>query len=302
MRGEIEIAGRKIGDGHPCYIVAEIGINHNGSLGTARELMKMAKLAGCDAVKFQKRTPELSTPKEMWDQPKETPWGEVMPYIEYRRRMEFTVDQWFAIHDYASFLNIRWFSSVWDFKAVQFFSLENKGLDMCAYKIPSAKITDDALLEHVIHAGRPVIMSTGMSTWEEIQKAVITLKGQVPLAIMHCHSAYPAPVEELNLNMIESWRNGVSAFNGIPIGYSGHETGLATTVAAVSLGASIVERHITLDRAGSGSDHSASVEPQGFAKLVRDIRTVQKALGERQKANRRVYESELPARKKLRGE
>lgn len=301
MRGEIEIAGRRVGDGHPCFIVAEIGINHDGDLSKAHELMRMAKLAGADAVKFQKRTPELSTPQEMWDQPKLTPWGETMPYIEYRRRMEFTVEQWFSIHDYAHHLGILWFSSVWDFKAVQFFSLENPGLDMCAYKVPSAKITDEALLEHVIYAGRPVIMSTGMSTWEEIQKAVTTLKGRVPLAVMHCHSAYPAPVNELNLNMIESWRNGVKGFDEIPIGYSGHETGLATTVVAVALGASIVERHITLDRAGSGSDQAASVEPQGFAKIVRDIRSVETALGERHNPKRKVMESELAARKKLRG-
>lgn len=301
MVREIELTnGRLVGDGHPAYIVAEIGINHNGSLQTAQELMKAAKLAGADAVKFQKREPRISTPKSEWRKPKLTPWGETMSYIEYRERMEFDKKQYSSIDSYARFLGIDWFSSVWDVESLEFF-LEEPNWRIPAFKVPSAKITDLDLLENLSAHGWPVFMSTGMSTWAEILTAVSVVQEGAPLALLHCNSSYPAKVEELDLQKITAWREEPE-LEDIPIGYSGHETGLATTLAARSLGASIIERHITLDRSLSGSDHSASVEPQGFSKLVKDIRAIEQAIWIPAKSEREVWSSETAAREKLRGE
>ena len=297
---EIKLANdRLVGDGHPAYIVAEIGINHNGSLQTAQDLMRVAKLAGVDAVKFQKREPRISTPKSEWRKPKLTPWGETMPYIEYRERMEFDKKQYSSIDSYARFLGIDWFSSVWDVESLEFF-LEEPNWKMPAFKVPSAKITDLDLLENLSAYGWPVFMSTGMSTWAEILTAVSIVEEGAPLALLHCNSSYPAKVEELDLNKITAWREEPELEN-VPIGYSGHETGLATTLAARALGACIIERHITLDRSLSGNDHSASVEPQGFSKLVKDIKAIELAMERGAEAKREVWDSEMVARKKLRG-
>jgi N-acetylneuraminate synthase len=284
---EIRIGGRTVGDGHPVYVVAEIGINHNGDLDLAKRLIDAAHLAGCDAVKFQKRTPELCVPPEQRDIPRETPWG-IMSYLEYRRRVEFGQPEYDEIDRYCRERGITWFASVWDEPSVDF--LER--YDPVFYKIPSAALTDQSLLRHLRRTGRPLILSTGMSTSEQLREAVAVL-GEDNLLITHCTSTYPCPPHELNLRMIETLRR---EFN-CPIGYSGHEVGLQTSYAAVVLGACLVERHITLDRAMWGSDQAASVEPWGFMRLVRDIRVIESALGDGVK---RVYESELPGMRRLR--
>ena len=281
---------RAIGAGHPAYIIAEIGINHNGSLDLAKQLISEAARAGCDAVKFQKRTPELCVPKDQWDRERDTPWGR-MSYIDYKRRTEFGQAEYTAIDDYCRALGIDWFASCWDEPSVDFM----EQFAPLLYKMASASLTDRPLLERVRATGRPLMLSTGMSTQAEITQAVGWV-GLDNLLVAHSTSAYPCPPAELNLRMIPTLQ---AQFPNTPIGYSGHETGLATTVAAVALGASFVERHFTLDRAMWGSDHAASVEPGGLAKLVRDIRDVEEALGDGQK---RVYDSELEPRRRLRRE
>lgn len=279
---------RSIGAGHPVYVIAEIGINHNGSLDIARKLIDEAVIAGCDAVKFQKRTPELCTPKDQWHLERDTPWGR-MSYINYRHMIELGFDEYSAIDAYCLEKGIDWFVSCWDEVAVDFMEQFNPGV----YKFASASLTDHDLIARVKRTGHPYILSTGMSTMEEIRDAIDKF-GTDNLMIAHSTSAYPCPPPELNLRMIETL---MDLYPDTPIGYSGHETGLATTVAAVALGACFVERHFTLDRAMWGSDHAASVEPQGMQKLVRDIRDVEQALGD---GIKRVYESEMGAMKRLR--
>ena len=279
---------RIIGAGHPVYIIAEIGINHNGSLDIAKKLIDEAVQAGCDAVKFQKRTPELCTPKDQWHLERDTPWGR-MSYINYRHMVELGFDEYSEIDAYCKEKGIDWFVSCWDEVAVDFMEQFNPGV----YKFASASLTDHALIEKVKQTGKPYILSTGMSTMGEIRDAVDKF-GTDNLMIAHSTSAYPCPPQELNLRMIETL---AELYPETPIGYSGHETGLATTVAAVSMGACFVERHFTLDRAMWGSDHAASVEPQGMQKLVRDIRDVELSMGD---GIKRVYESELGAMKRLR--
>jgi len=281
-------AKRGIGAGQPVYIIAEIGINHNGSLDIAKKLIDEAVVAGCDAVKFQKRTPELCTPKDQWHLERDTPWGR-MTYINYRKIIELGYDEYAAIDAYCKEKGIDWFVSCWDEESVDFMEQFNPGV----YKFASASLTDHALIEKVKKTGKPYILSTGMSTMDEIRAAVETF-GTDNLLIAHSTSAYPCPPQELNLRMIDTL---AELFPGVPIGYSGHETGLATTVAAVAMGASFVERHFTLDRAMWGSDHAASVEPQGMQKLVRDVRDVELAMGD---GIKKVYDSELGAMKRLR--
>ena len=287
MAHSVKVGSRFIGSGYPAYIIAEIGINHNGDLQTALELMRVAKDAGCDAVKFQKRTPKICVPVEQQGMMRETPWG-MMSYLEYKERTEFWLDEFKSIDAYAQKLGLEWFASPWDIPSVEF--LEE--FDPICYKVASACLTDDHLLAAVAATGRPVVVSTGMSTPDEIRHAVGQL-GSIPLLLAHTTSTYPCPPSELNLRMIQELEREFD----LPVGYSGHETGLQTTVAAVTLGAAFVERHITLDRAMWGSDHSASIEPQGLQRLVRDIRTVESALGDGVK---RVYDSEVPIRAKLR--
>ena len=279
---------RSIGAGQPVYIIAEIGINHNGSLDIAKKLIDEAVTAGCDAVKFQKRTPELCTPKDQWHLERDTPWGR-MTYINYRKIIELGYDEYVAIDAYCKEKKIDWFVSCWDEESVEFMEQFNPGV----YKFASASLTDFALIERVKQTGKPYILSTGMSTMEQITAAVGKF-GVENLLIAHSTSAYPCPPQELNLRMIETL---AEMYPDTPIGYSGHETGLATTVAAVAMGACFVERHFTLDRAMWGSDQAASVEPQGMQKLVRDIRDVEQAMGDGVK---RVYDSELGAMKRLR--
>jgi N-acetylneuraminate synthase len=288
MAREIKIGNRIVGDGHPAFVIAEIGINHNGDIGIAKQIIDAAVHAGVDAVKFQKRTPDVSTPEAQKSQMRETPWGYIT-YLDYRHKVEFTAKQYHEIDLFCKERNIPWMVSVWDEPAVDF--MEN--FDTPAYKIPSASLTDHKLLKHVRKTGKPMIISTGMSTMDQIQKAVKVI-GEENLVIMHCTSTYPCEPEELNLKMIETLR---SEFPNNPIGYSGHEVGLVPSAIAVSLGACMVERHMTLDRAMWGSDQAASVEPGGFERLVKYIRVAEASLGDGMK---RVYESEQASLKKLR--
>ncbi|MER0482239.1 N-acetylneuraminate synthase family protein [Streptomyces sp. Edi2] len=282
------LGSREAGPGRPVYVTGEIGINHNGDLENAFALIDAAADAGCDAVKFQKRTPEICTPRDQWDIERDTPWGR-MTYIDYRHRVEFDEDGYRAIDEYCKKRGIAWFASPWDVESVAF--LEK--FDVPCYKVASASLTDDDLLRAMRATGRTVILSTGMSTPKQIRHAVEVL-GSENILLCHATSTYPAKAEELNLRMINTLQD---EYPNVPIGYSGHETGLQTTLAAVALGATFVERHITLDRAMWGSDQAASVEPGGLTRLVRDIRTIEESLGDGVK---KVYESELGPMKKLR--
>ncbi|MDA5281516.1 N-acetylneuraminate synthase family protein [Streptomyces sp. NPDC054904] len=282
------IGKKEVGAGRPTYVIGEIGINHNGELANALALVDAAADAGCDAVKFQKRTPEICTPRDQWDIERDTPWGR-MTYIDYRHRVEFGEDEYRAIDARCAERGIDWFASPWDTEAVAF--LEK--FDVPAHKVASASLTDDELLLALRATGRTIILSTGMSTPRQIRHAVEVL-GSENIVLLHATSTYPAKAEELNLRVIQSLE---AAYPNVPVGYSGHETGLQTTVAAVAMGACAVERHITLDRAMWGSDQAASVEPGGLTRLVRDIRTIETALGD---GIKRVYDSELAPMKKLR--
>jgi N-acetylneuraminate synthase len=277
-----------VGDGHPAYVIAEIGINHNGDMDIVKGMIDAAVHAGADAVMFQKRSPEVCSPPEQQKQMRETPWGYIT-YLDYRYKVEFNEEQYREIDRYAREKGIAWMASVWDEPSVDF--LEK--FDTPAYKVPSASLTDLPLLKYVRKTGKPMIISTGMSTMEQIHKAVNVI-GTENLIIMHCTSTYPCEPEELNLKMIETLRR---EFPNNPIGYSGHEVGLVPSAVAVALGASSVERHLTLDRAMWGSDQAASVEPGGFEKLVKYIRVTEAALGDGVK---KVYESEKGSMKKLR--
>jgi N-acetylneuraminate synthase len=287
MSREITIGNQKIGDGYPTFIVAEIGINHNGSLDIAKSLIDAAVRAGVDAVKLQKRTPELCVPPDQQKHMRETPWGYIT-YLEYRYKIEFGLNEYREIDRYCKQKNIPWFASVWDEPSVDFL----QQFDPICYKIPSASLTDKQLLLHARETGKPIILSTGMSTLNQIQTAVETL-GEQNLLITHATSTYPCDPAELNLKMIRTLNDTFSC----PIGYSGHEVGLIPTVVAVSMGACLVERHITLDRAMWGSDQAASVEPGGMERLVKYIRVTEQALGD---GIKRVYDSEVPSLRRLR--
>ena len=287
MSDYIMINKRPVGDTYPCFIVGEIGINHNGDLEIAKKLIDSAKNAGCDAVKFQKRTPEICVPKSERENLRETPWG-VMKYLDYRRRIEFGQEAFEEIDGYCKANDIMWFASPWDIPSVDFLSQFSPP----CYKIASACLTDDGLLRKIRETGLPVLLSTGMSTMEQICHAVEVLES-ANLAILHCTSSYPAANHELNLRMISTL---ASKFD-TPIGYSGHEVGLQTSLAALTLGACIIERHITLDRAMWGTDQAASLEPHGLTRLIRDIRVIESALGD---GIKRVYDSEIPIMAKLR--
>lgn len=288
MEAKVKVGNRYVGAGEPVYVIGEIGINHNGSLALAKQLIEGARFAGCDAVKFQKRTPELCVPEDQWYVMRETPWGR-MTYIEYRHKVEFNADEFAEIDRFCKENGLDWFVSCWDEEAVDFI----EQFDPPVYKAASASLTDLNLLKAMQATGKPLMISTGMSEMWEIEAAVEAL-GTDNLLIAHSTSSYPCPVEELNLRMLGTLSD---RYPGVPIGYSGHEVGLTTTWAAVALGATFIERHITLDRAMWGSDQAASVEVMGMHNLVRKIRDIEKAMGDGVK---RVYESEKKAIKKLR--
>jgi sialic acid synthase SpsE len=272
------------------YIIAEIGINHNGDLEIAKKLIDVASLTGCDAVKFQKRNPDVCVPEHQKGVMRETPWGE-MTYLEYKYRMEFGQDEYDEIDAYCVEKGVEWSASPWDLDSLRF--LEQ--YDLPWIKIPSAMLTKDDLLRECAKTGKKIIFSVGMSNLEEIDHAVNILREEnSDFAMLHCNSTYPAPLEELNLKCIQTLKERYNC----EVGYSGHEFRLGTTVASVYLGATILERHITLDRTMWGSDHLASVEPQGLIKLVKGVRELETALGDGHKV---VTEGEKKVRLKLRG-
>ena len=287
-RRAVRIGERWVGAGHPAYMIAEIGINHNGDLEVAKSLIDVAAAAGCDAVKFQKRTPELCVPREQWYEVRQTPWGE-LTYLDYRAKVEFDRTQYEAIDRHCRSRSIAWFASCWDEAAVEFIDR----FDPPCYKAASASLTDLHLLRTMKATNRPLMLSTGMSTIEEIERSVMAA-GTEDLLIAHSNSTYPCPAEILNLHVIRTLQG---RYPYCPIGYSGHEGGYAPTLAAVALGATFIERHITMDREMWGSDQRASLEPEGLAELVRTIREVEAALGDGVK---RRYPSELAAMRKLR--
>jgi len=286
MNKTIKIGNSFVGEGQPTYFVAEIGINHNGDIDIAKKLIDAAALAGCNAVKFQKRTVDIVYSPEELAKPRENPFGPTNG--DLKRGLEFGNEEYTEIDHYCRDKKIDWFASCWDEDSVDFI---DQFKPPC-YKIASASLTDDNLLKHHRTKGRPIIISSGMSKLEQIDHALEIL-GTDDLILLHTNSTYPSRVENLNLRVIESLRERYN----IPIGYSGHEVGLATSLAAAVLGACVIERHITLDRAMWGSDQAASVEPQGFTRLVKDVRAVEKALGDGLK---RIYEEEIPIMKKLR--
>jgi len=282
----VPIGKKLIGDGQPCYIVAEIGINHNGDIDLTKRLISVAVAANCDAVKFQKRTVDVVYPPEELGRPRESPFGATNGDLKYG--LEFGLDEYREIDAYCRSANMPWFASCWDEASVDFIDQ----FDVPCYKIASASLTDDNLLRHTRAKGKPIIMSTGMSTIEEIDHAVEVV-GTNDLVLLHACSTYPADYEELNLRVIPVMR----ARYGVPVGYSGHETGIPSSVASIVLGGSCIERHITLDRAMWGTDQAASLEPNGVTRLVRDVRLVERSMGDGVK---RVYEREYPVIKKLR--
>ncbi|MDO8547343.1 MAG: N-acetylneuraminate synthase family protein [Nitrospirales bacterium] len=282
----VKIGNRMVGQGQPCYIIAEIGINHNGSVDLAKQLIDVAVDCGCDAVKFQKRTVEVVYSPEELARPRENPFGPTNG--DLKRGLEFGVKEYAEIDKYCKQKGIDWLASCWDEASVDFLERFNPP----CYKIASASLTDDNLLRHHRKYGRPVILSTGLSEMKQIEHAVEVLDKD-HLILLHCTSTYPSKPEELNLRGIVALKEKF----GVPVGYSGHEVGLVTSYAAAVLGACVVERHITVDRSMWGSDQAASVEPPGMKRLVRDIRELDQAMGDGVK---KVYESEKPIIQKLR--
>lgn len=290
MEKYIKIGDKKIGYKEPCFIVGEIGINHNGDVNLAKKLISIAHQKGFDAVKFQKRNPDVCIPEEQKNKEKETPWG-TMTYLEYKHRMEFGKKEYEEINNYCKEKGIIWFASAWDLDSVDFLEEFN----VPCHKIPSPLLANDELLLKLKSIGKPIILSTGMSTLEQIDHAVEILKDS-PLIILHCTSTYPCKMEELNLRFIPVLRKRYGKITG----YSGHETGITPSVVAVgAFGAALVERHITVNRTLWGTDQVASLEPRGMELLVRDIRNVPLMKGDGRKV---VYESEIPVMKKLRPE
>ena len=284
----LEINGRRIGEGGSCFIVAEIGINHNGDVELAKKLIDVAAAAGCDAVKFQKRTPEICVPEDQKQILRETQWG-LVSYLEYRKKIEFGFEEYLEIDRHCKEKKILWTASCWDVPSVDFI----ERFSVLFHKIPSAQLTNRELLERYKLTGKSLFVSTGMSSMEEIENCAAILGDKTPWIFLHCTSTYPAKPEEINLRCMITLKEKFRR----PVGYSGHEIGLQITLAAVALEAAVVERHITLDRSMRGTDQAASIEPQGLHRLVRDIRIIEGAMGD---GIKRVYESELPIRKRLR--
>jgi N-acetylneuraminate synthase len=282
----VRVGNRDVGDGQPCYVIAEIGINHNGDVTQAKRLISVASAAECNAVKFQKRTIDVVYKPEELAKPRESPFGETNG--DLKRGLEFAFEQYCEVDRFAKECGMPWFASCWDEASVDFIDQ----FDPPCYKVASASLTDDNLLRHTRRKGKPIILSTGMSTLEQIDHAV-DLLGKDDLILLHTCSTYPSQYTELNLRVIPLLRERY----GVPVGYSGHETGLPSSVAAAAIGACVVERHITTDRSLWGSDHAASLEPNGINRLVRDIRLVETSMGDGVK---RVVPSEIPIMQKLR--
>ncbi len=271
------------------FITAEIGINHNGDIDIAKKLIDVASNAGCDAVKFQKRTVEKVYSKDILDSPRDSPWGKTTR--EQKMGLEFDFDEYKTIDDYCKTKKIDWYASSWDLDSQDFL----KKFNLKYNKVASAMLTNIPLLKKIAEEKKHSFVSTGMSTMEQIQNAVkIFHENNCPFELQHSNSSYPMKPEEANLKCIQTLKNEFDC----SVGYSGHESmGYLICVSAVLLGATSIERHITLDRSMYGSDQAASLEPQGLERLVRDIRTIDKIIGDGEK---RIWPSEIPVMKKLR--
>lgn len=285
----VTIGNKVIGENQSCFIIAEIGINHNGDIDLAKGLIDVAVKAGADAVKFQKRTVDVVYTQGELATPRPNPFGETNGDLKHG--LEFGLEEYSEINKYCKELGIIWFASCWDEGSVDFIDEFNPP----CYKIASASITDRGLLNHTAAKGKPLIISTGMSTMEEIREAIMIVEKHIgnQYVLLHCTSTYPATTKELNLKVIESFKSEFDA----PVGYSGHETGMITTVMATVFGASVIERHITLDRAMWGSDQAASLGVKGLETMCEYIRLWERAKGD---GNKIVFDSELPVIKKLR--
>lgn len=286
MGKKLRIGDRLVGDGEPCFVVAEIGINHNGDINLVKRLIDIATFSGCDAIKFQKRTVDVVYTQEELAMPRPNPFGETNG--DLKRGLELGYKEYKQIDEYCKIRGILWFASCWDEESVDFIDQ----FDPPCYKVSSASLTDDNLLKHTKSKGKPVFLATGMSTQEEINHAIDIL-GEDNIMLYHCTSTYPTNQEEINLAVIPAWKEKYNC----PIGYSGHERGLTPSVLAAAMGAASVERHVTIDRTLWGSDHAASLEPEGLYRLLRDIRQIPIIMGNGQKV---VYEREIPIQKKLR--
>lgn len=286
MGKKVRIGSHLIGDGEPCFVIAEIGINHNGDLKTAKKLIDVAVSSGCDAVKFQKRTIDIVYTPEELAMPRPSHFGTTNG--DLKRGLEFSFNEYEAIDNYCRQKGILWFASCWDENAVDFIDMFNPP----CYKIASASLTDDNLLRHTRAKGKPILLSTGMSTQKEIDHAISVL-GEDDFILYHCTSTYPSNHDEINLAVIKEYKNKYN----FPIGYSGHERGLTPTIVSVAYGAVSVERHITIDRTMWGSDQAASLEPEGLFRLLRDIRSIPHMTGDGKKV---VYDNEKPIINKLR--
>lgn len=281
-------------------ILAEIGINHNGDINIAKKLIDIASFAGCYAVKFQKRDPDICVPEHQKNQLRQTPWGE-MKYIDYKYKIEFGLKEYTEIDQYCKQKNINWSVSVWDINSFNFIKYHFPHVSFI--KIPSPKIVDYNLIKKVSQwcskTNKIFIFSRGMSTEEEINTALTLVRRKITkkenIVLMHCNSTYPASNDELNLNCITTLKN---KYSDITIGYSDHAFGIVPCLTSAVLGAQYVEKHITLDRTMWGSDQMASCEPHGLIKLCKDINEVEKSLGD---GEIRVYESENKKKKSLRG-
>lgn len=286
---EFQIGKFMVGDGHPTFIIAEIGINHQGKESIAREMIHQAAECGVNCVKFQKRTIDRILTREALDRPYTGPTSYGATYGEHRRNLELSEEAYYRLKETAEREGMAFLASAWDEEAADF--LDALGVE--AYKMASADLINIPLIEHIARKGRPIILSTGMSTDEDVDRAVAAVrKHTMAYALLQCCSAYPCSAENINLRVIPHFKEK----HGCVVGYSGHERGIAISTVAVAMGAQIVERHFTLDRTMRGSDHAASLEPPGLHKLVRDIRTIEKAMGA---ADKTMQEEEIPLKGKL---
>ena len=287
-KNTIEFQGIEIGPGYPCLVIAEAGLNHNGNLEMAKRLIDMAVTCGANVVKFQKRTVDTLAIQSVLDAQDDRFPDFGKTYRQIREHHEFGWDDYVVLKDYCEERNIEFLCTAFDIAAVDF--LERLGVS--AYKVASHSLTNLPLLSYLANIGKPVIMSTGMAHQDEVDAAVYVFKQKnAPLSLMHCVSSYPQAAEESNLVMISKLRERYS----IPVGYSGHELGYLPTSVAVALGADIVERHITLDQKLVGFDHKLSLEPAGLFNMIRDIREIEKTMGESAKT---VSENEMVTRNK----
>ena len=291
MPNKIKTGSRYIGDNEPIYLIAEIGINHNGDIQIAKKLMDATWATGWDCVKFQKRTPDICVPENQKNTIKQTPWGE-MTYLDYKKKMEFSKNNYDYLDKYAKEKPLEWTASVWDLPSLEFIIQ----YDIPFLKIPSAKITDKELVEETAKAGKPLFISSGMSTLEEVDNAVNILEKYLSknYILFHCNSTYPAKTDELNLQVIETLKQRYDCL----VGYSGHEYDLMPSTIAPIFGACVIERHITLDHEMWGTDQASSIGVRGMDFLVKRINSVKTIVGD---GIKNISAGEEEIRKKLRG-